>query len=131
MRVHSPQKFICCFGTVTDKNIGISKHDKHKMINANGKIDQPFYQGELGDCVLMATLRDIDDNENIEKDLQPISLDQSGNYHVHILNNDIVVSRRDILDAKELGIYSKGDDDVLIIELAYEKYLIFYKTGSA
>ncbi len=97
--------------------------------NINGKIDD-FNQGEIGDCYLLNELKSIS-RKSWGKALinNTIKPDGMGGAYIrfeggrtnqkvfHITVEDIVNTR------KNNNSYSYGDDDVLAVELAFEKYL--------
>ena len=105
----------------------------------NGEIDQDFYQGNAADCVLLANLYSLSRSENgkaIIKDAIKINYDENGNttsYNVYFkgLDKTYNIPVEEYCEAERLRpryqrgevnhYLSAGDDDVLLMELAYQK----------
>lgn len=105
--------------------------------NLDGKIDN-FKQGAVGDCWLLAGITGIVNNNTtraiIEKEC--LKTDENGNRVIRLLG----VDKEYTITKKELEAnshFSKGEDDVRAIEIAFEKFFIenegykdhYYKTG--
>lgn len=124
-----------------------SKYDRMKTgAEANGKIDAEFHQGQIGDCALLSSFFSISQTEEgaelIEEALH-INKDANGNitsYDVTFGGNGetYTITQQELNDAKSYNIiadreknvahmdknsrlYSYGDDDMTIFELAFEK----------
>ncbi len=100
-------------------------------ININGKIE-PSKQGELADCYFLAQINALA-GTNFGKTAikNSITDNDDGSYTVSLKGADksYKISKQEILYAKTLtqdgyNVYSKGDDDVLLLELAFEKYYL-------
>lgn len=94
----------------------------------NGEIET-FYQQKAGDCRLLSLLKSISltdwGKEGIKK---AIKSDGMGGAYVTFKGakgsqKEFHITIEDFSKAEKDGIYSKGDDDVLAIELAAVKYL--------
>ncbi len=132
--VKSPLSIIKNIINVADTDKG--KTFKNKEVN--GKIDKDFNQGHLGDCALLSTLygfsRTKEGAQAIEDALVELT-DDAGDvtgYQVTFdkgdddkNNDEIYTITKQELEAAKNGTngrqYSKGDDDVTLLELALEK----------
>ena len=111
-----------------------------KDINdVNGEIDQDFKQGQIGDCVLLASLYSLSSTQkgqDIIKDAIKINYNEKGeleSYDVYFRGYDKTysIAHEELKEAEQLKYkfskgeanhhYSTGDDDVLLIELAWVK----------
>ena len=107
---------------------GSASKDSIWKANINGEIEDTI-QGDIGDCWLLTNLNCLRDTKWGKRMIkESIKSDGEGGaiitfkgakpapmtYHITV---------EDIIKANESGIYSSGDDDVLAIELATEKYL--------
>lgn len=119
-----------------DYNI-LSKEDPKYTVN--GEIDQDFSQGHVADCALLAGLYSLSRTEggkNIIKDAISINYDENGNtesYDVYFkgLDKTYNIPVEEYKEAERLRLQyqrgdsdyylSAGDDDVLLMELAYAK----------
>ena len=115
----------------------LSKEDSKYAVN--GEIDQDFNQGQIGDCVLLADLYSISSTQkgqDIIKDAIKINYDKKGNpesYNVYFKGYDKTynITHEELKEAERLKLqyergdseyhFSYGDDDVLLIELAWIK----------
>lgn len=90
---------------------------------ANGKIDNEFKQGGVGDCWFLASIKALSMKP---KGLQilndSLKVDDKGNVTVHLkgVNKTYTISREEIENAREL---STGDADVRALEIAVNRYL--------
>lgn len=97
----------------------------------NGKVDN-FMQGFVGDCGLLSSLKSM---SYTEKGSQIISnaiiQNADGTFSVAFngIGTEIAISSQELQDAIDSGIYSKGDNDVLLIELATQKAMDKIKNG--
>ncbi len=104
--------------------------------NANGKIDEPFSQGNIGDCALLSSVYSLsltEDGAKAINDAIKIKKAPNGNtegYEVYFTGIDktYTVTPEELEKAKEFHgdnkterVYSRGDDDMTILELAMEK----------
>lgn len=97
----------------------------------NGEIEDT-QQGRIGDCWLLTYfngLRDTKWGKKLIKD----AIRPDGNDGAIVTfrgsrgeQKEFQIPIDEIIKAKEKGIYSSGDDDMLIMEIAVEKYLIKY-----
>lgn len=100
-------------------------------ININGKIE-PSKQGELADCYFLAQINALAGTDFGKTAIKnSITDNDDGSYTVSLKGADksYKISKQEILYAKTLtqdgyNVYSKGDDDVLLLELAFEKYYL-------
>ena len=114
----------------------LSKEDSKYTVN--GEIDQDFKQGNVADCVLLANLYSLSrtqDGAAIIKDAIKINYDEGGateSYDVYFkgLDKTYNIPVEEYMEAERLRpqyqrgevdeYYSAGDDDVLLMELAYK-----------
>ena len=92
----------------------------------NGKIDE-FKQGDKNDCWLLASIKAISEHPDGAKIIKDaIKQNPNGDVIVELKGVGISypITKEEILAAKTTGKYATGDDDVLAIELAFEKYRI-------
>ena len=100
-------------------------------ININGKIE-PSKQGELADCYFLAQINALAGTDFGKTAIKnSITDNDDGSYTVSLKGADksYKISKQEILYAKTLtqdgyNVYSEGDDDVLLLELAFEKYYL-------
>ena len=100
-------------------------------ININGKIESSK-QGELADCYFLAQINALAGTDFGKTAIKnSITDNDDGSYTVSLKGADksYKISKQEILYAKTLtqdgyNVYSKGDDDVLLLELAFEKYYL-------
>ena len=95
----------------------------------DGKIDSVTYQGQTGDCWLLASINSINEtNEAGQKYLKDcISVNaENGDITVKLLGGkkEYVLTREELENAENL---SNGDIDLRAIELAFVKYFQEYK----
>ena len=94
---------------------------KEELINTDGCIDT-FKQGNTGDCYLLAGIESLSNTEEGKQIIkESIKRPFWGGVSVTLkgVNKTYYFSAQELLEAKQL---SKGDDDVLAIELAFKKY---------
>lgn len=137
-------------GLVLEK--GDKKIDPKKLIAVIGQIQVnnsdfqidgeigDFKQGKIGDCYFLAGLNAITNTPN-GRDIIKNNIKKNGNsYSVKLpgaimasaeqkrdglktfITGDYKISEAELKEARKSGKYSKGDDDVLVMELAFEKY---------
>lgn len=100
-------------------------------ININRKIE-PSKQGELADCYFLAQINALAGTDFGKTAIKnSITDNDDGSYTVSLKGADksYKISKQEILYAKTLtqdgyNVYSEGDDDVLLLELAFEKYYL-------
>ena len=110
-------------------------------INSNGEIDA-FKQGnKAGDCYLLSSLISLRNNPDTAKILKNnIKENNDGSFTITFPGAKIVkdnnkenniqsyitgiykITPEEFYEARQSGRYSSGDDDVLLYELAFEKY---------
>lgn len=90
----------------------------------NGKIDNFTYQGNSGDCWLLAAINAISRSPKGLKILNnSLKLNPDGSVTVRLngVNKSYTISRKDLYAARE---FATGDLDVRAIEIAVERYLM-------
>lgn len=90
-------------------------------------------QGRLGDCWLLAGLNSLSYSEaGIKLIDEAIENNGNGTYTVTLngVNISYTLSDEDLENARKSGLYSSGDDDVLLMELAVEKFLKELQAGN-
>lgn len=100
------------------------KVTKNKEKPANGKIDQDFAQGCVGDCWALAGIKALANNENGLKILNDsIKLDNNKNVIVTLkgVNKTYKITQSEL--KKYQSKYSYGDADVRALEIAIDKYI--------
>lgn len=115
-------------GVMTFNGIRCRYNDKgklEKVNDANGQIGE-FKQGGTGDCWLLSAVTALNNNDAGKEMLKDIvKADGNGNVTVSLKGaNKTYTISADELDSKDFGekSYSKGDRDVLAIEVAVEKF---------
>ena len=92
----------------------------------NGYIDEDIVQGIVSDCWLITAIENLSyTKKGAELIHNAITQDKNGNINVYLKgpNLSYTVTKEEIEKAnKEHSIYSRGDDDMLVIELAVEKF---------
>ena len=121
---------------VPQDNGNVSSIFDYENSNANGEIDVDFSQGNIGDCALLSTVYSLSLSEegfNAIKDAITINVNSSGeveSYDIHFKGTDETynITQKELEKAKEYHgnyeterVYSRGDDDMTVIELAIEK----------
>lgn len=130
------------FDKLTDKddtnlvNTQTATKQKHKRADANnqekgvnGEIDEPVYQGDVGDCWLLSAILSMSYNEdgvNIIKENMSINKDGSVDISFPGIDKEYSVSSSEIKEENVTGKYSsseysRGDDDMLALELGIDK----------
>lgn len=98
---------------------------KDEDVSINEKIDEPFRQGTNGDCWLLSALCAFSTSKEgrkvIEKAISKVWF--SDDYNVKLGGKKYKVTNEELERAKNNARYSYGDDDVILMELAFEKYL--------
>lgn len=104
--------------------------------NVNGEIDVDFSQGNIGDCALLSSVYSLslsEEGSKAIKDAISVNVNSSGeveSYNIHFqgIDETYTVTQKELEKAKEYHgnyeterVYSRGDDDMTIIELAIEK----------
>lgn len=109
----------------------MEKAEKKRITNVPDGIIQGAKQGsEAGDCWLLAQINSLsrtDWGKDILKNA--INTDDEGNYVVHFkgVKEDIKINKEDFKRIQGNTKYSSGDADVLLYEIAVERY--FKKSG--
>lgn len=115
----------------------LSKEDPKYTVN--GKIDQDFHQGSVADCMLLSSMYSLSRTEGGSKIIQDAiktNYDENGNtksYDVYFkgLDKTYNIPVEEYMEAERLRpqyqrgeveyYLSSGDDDMLLMELAYKK----------
>lgn len=94
-----------------------------KNVKANGKVDNDFSQGMIGDCWLLASIKVLANNKKGKQILDnSLKVDKSGNIFVTLqgVNKTYKITPKEI----ELNFnFVEGDMDVRAIEIAVNKYM--------
>lgn len=112
-------------GSNTTSNPILKNTDK----GLNGEIDEAVYQGEIGDCWLVSAVLSMsytDDGADVIKNNMFINDDGSVVVSFPGADKEYAVTSDEIAKENVISItgkteYSKGDDDMLALELAVEK----------
>ncbi len=108
-----------------------NKSNKEDIIDIDEKIDDSK-QGKHGDCWLLAGLNSLSYSKNGQKIIEDaISVNRNGSYNVAFkgLYLSINITPEELEKARKEGSYSAGDDDVLLMELAFKKALQLVEDG--
>ena len=108
-----------------------NKNNKKDLVDIDENIDNSK-QGKRGDCWLLSGLNSLSYSENGQKIIEDsISVNEDGSYNVEFkgLNSNINITTEELEKARKEGSYSTGDDDVLLMELAFEKALQLVEDG--
>lgn len=102
--------------------VNMIKNSDYFIDKANGKLDKTYYQGDTGDCWLLAALGSIADSDAgkklIEKRLKADK--KTGDVTVELGNKKkYTVTHKELLKSSR---FSKGDYDMRAFECAFEKY---------
>ena len=107
--------------------------DREFNNNVNGQIEATK-QGRSGDCWLLSDINSMSQTEWGKQAISDaVKSDGAGGANVTFKGaakgeqNSYNISAEELEDAKASGKYSSGDDDMLALELATEKYLTKYK----
>ncbi len=114
--------------------------DEYPEIDTNGVIES-FGQGRTGDCYLLSSLMALASNKEGAKILKDnISKNSDGSVTITLpgamladrelrkdgytsrITGAYTITKEEFYNARQSGKYSRGDDDVLLYELAFEKY---------
>ena len=94
--------------------------ERNSGASVNGKVDNNFKQGRIGDCWILASiLAKISTPEGLKEVNDMLSVDEKGNVTVTIDNKKYTYTPEDL---KEYPEYSFGDMDVRALELAIEEH---------
>lgn len=100
-------------------------------IEINQEIEN-FEQGQIGDCWLLSALKSLSFTESGKQILDDaITENKDGSFSVKMngLGTEYNVSQTEIIQAKNNPKYANGDDDVVLLELAFEKALKDVQSG--
>jgi len=125
---------------ITDKK-ELTAFDKEYYTGSIDGVIGAFGQGKkIGDCTILATLISLNATKQGQKFIDDAITDNGdGTYTVkfkeHVYNNQLypkwsdTFTIDDIIKARQSGVYSSGDVEVLLFEIAYEKCML-EQTGS-
>ena len=102
-----------------------------QLFEINEKIEAS-QQGYVGDCWLLSGLNSLSYSEKGQKLINDaITPNDDGSYTVTFagVGKSVNVTQQDLLNARNSGIYSTGDDDVLLMEVAFEKIIDQIQSG--
>lgn len=107
----------------------IAEQEEFNYNVPNGKIDY-FEQGdEYGDCWLLAQMHAMSNTSwGSELIYNSIKENSNGDYLISFdgVNTDIPITKKELEEAQNSGKYATGDSDVILLEMAVEKYLNSY-----
>ena len=102
--------------------------------DVNGKIDKEYFQGMSGDCALLSALYSASTTEQGQKAIEEAITINKGffgqvkSYSVYFkgIDETFTITKKELEEAEKIsraqrGSYSDGDDDVLLLELAWSK----------
>ena len=127
-RVNKADKFAGLGGTdkKDDSKSVFGKEEKENGVN--GKLDEPIYQGEYGDCWLLSGLLSMSYTESGAKVIEEsitVNNDGSTDLYFEGIGKEYSVTASELeaenKEIDEKSNYSRGDDDALAIELGIEK----------
>ena len=84
-------------------------------------------QGKVADCWLLSTVNSLNNTEVGKEFIKNMFEYKDGEYLVHLNSGDYTITEDEMKIGKVR--HSKGDDDMLLIELAVEKALADYNNG--
>ena len=111
---------------VFDKDLNVLSNDREHTYYALDKQIGNYKQGPTGDCWLLGSLSAIASTQiGKEAIAKSISQDKKGNFIINFegANKQIKVTQKELIEARESELYSSGDSDVLLLEIAVEKAL--------
>ncbi|MBQ9245400.1 hypothetical protein IJ182_03935 [bacterium] len=100
-----------------------------------GDLDEEFganKQGNIGDCWLLSSLNGLGRTEFGQEILHNAIMQDDDGYTVEFqgVGTSIHITNEELQQAKESGIYSRGDEDVLLMELATNAVIEQIRNGS-
>lgn len=120
------------YETFVTNNTKVTQHRFQNSVwetSINGEIEDTK-QGDAGDCWLLTHINGLRDTKWGKKLIKnAIKPDGAGGAVITFKGakgeqKEFHISVNEIIKARESGIYSSGDDDMIAMELAVEKYLI-------
>lgn len=113
--------------------------EENGMVNINRQFDERVQQQGTGDCYLLATLKSLSESPQGQEIIKNTIQDNNdGTYTVkfpgiersYTFNSDqieaadsaTIGSKDGTIAGSGMGRYSEGDDDIMLIELAYEQF---------
>lgn len=115
----SDLKTLYTFGNIVDKLDGFSTMDY---------VIEDTEQGKVADCWLLSTVNSLNNTEVGKNIIKNMFEYKDGESVVHLYTGDYTISDDEIKIGKIR--HSKGDEDMLLIELATEKALADYNAGN-
>ena len=116
---NSDLKSLYFFGNMVDKLDGSSTLDY---------VIEETEQGKVADCWLLSTVNSLNNTEIGKEFIKNMFEYKDGESVVHLYSGDYTITDDELKIGKVR--HSKGDDDMLLIELAVEKALAEYNDGN-
>ena len=103
---------------------------ENKNYDLNGQID-PSQQGDAGDCWLLSGLNSFSYSKKGREIIDDaITIKENGaSVNFRGLKKQVEITNDEMNAARKSGLYSDGDDDVLLMELATEKVMDMIQDG--
>ncbi len=120
--------------TAKTQDVGAKKSVQQYSAQGNN-IDEKIgdsAQGNAADCWLLATLNSLSYSAEGQKIIKDAIKDNgNGTRTVDLkgIGKGITVSDKELAEARKSGKYSSGDDDMLLMEIAFEKAMDKIKSG--
>lgn len=123
--------------TITKLNEVEAEIEQQKNASANTNFDingmiEAFAQGQIGDCWLLSSLQALSNSEEGRKMLQDaVKVNEDGTYTVKFdgVDWEQTFTDADLRTARNSGVYSSGDDDALLMEVAVQRFLEQARNG--
>ncbi len=89
----------------------------------NGEIEFSIQSKKTGDCWLLAAVNSLSYSDKGSKIIRDsIKFNDDGTYSVYFkgVNAEVIISENKLREAEATGLYSEGDDDVLLMEIGMD-----------